>query len=112
MSKTTMILVAAVTLSGGTRAKSGELLSCEAAPGTELTSDMIAKLGLNDDAVLTLMANGSIAEVDARVAEAASADGGDEIAVLQAKLAAETKRADDAEAKLAAAAKSTGGVAQ
>ena len=95
MSKT-MILVAAVTLAGGTKAKDGPVKPFEAAPGTELTDKVLAALGLDDAAVAELISRGSIAEVDVRAAAPETADDSE----LVVKLTAETKRADDAETKV------------
>lgn len=96
MSKTTLILVAASLLCGGTRGKEGAVTPFEAEPGTELTAAVLAKLGLDDDAVADLIAKGAIAELDVRAAEAASA-----VPDHSAEIAAANKRADDAEAKVA-----------
>lgn len=95
MSKT-MILVAVATLSGGIRDKTDRLVPFEAMPGTELTPQILTKLGLDDDAVEALTLNGAIAQVDVRTAAAADSDDGE----LAGQLTAETKRADDAEGAL------------
>lgn len=95
MSKTTLILVAASTLCGGTRAKDGEVKPFEVAHGTELTEAVLAKLGLDDAAVADLLAKGKIAEVDVRAAEAAG-----DVPDQTAELAAANQRADAAEAKV------------
>ena len=97
MSKTTLILVAASMLCGGTRARDGAVTAFEAEPGTELTAAVLAKLGLDDEAVADLIAKGAIAELDVRAA-AASDDGADQADAL----AGANQRAADAEAKVAA----------
>ena len=91
-----MILVAAVTLSGGTKAKDGAIKPFEAAPGTELTSKVLEALGLDDDAVAALIERGTIAEMDVRAAEAPTG-ASDNSAALKAANA----RADAAEARVA-----------
>lgn len=97
MSKTTLILVAASMLCGGTRARDGAVTAFEVAPGTELTPAVLAKLGLDDEAVTELIAKGAIAELDVRAAEASA--GSDDQADA---LAAANRRAAEAEAKVAA----------
>ena len=94
MSKTTLILVAASMVCGGTRAKDGAVTPFEVGPGAELTEAVLAKLGLDAEAVTELIAKGAIAEVDVRAAEAETADDSE----LVVKLTAATKRADAAEA--------------
>lgn len=110
-----MILIAASTLVGGVLSK-GALVPFEVAAGEELTSEKAAKLGLSGADVERLLETGALAETPVREAEAAV--GGD-TAALEALLADETKRADDAEAKvkdleskLAAATKPAASAAQ
>lgn len=67
MSKT--ILVAVALLSGGVFVKDA-LKSFEVQPGEELTKTKVDQLGLSKDDIAALKANGSIAEVDVREAEA------------------------------------------
>lgn len=101
MTTVTMILVAMVLLSGATKAKDGRLTPFSVQPGTELTDAVIAQLGLADAEVAALLEKGAIAEVAARVASSADVDAAAaDLAELEAELAAETKRADDAEAKV------------
>jgi ABC-type Fe3+-hydroxamate transport system substrate-binding protein len=91
-----LILVAASTLCGGVLAKNGKFDAVEVAPGTELTDDVVGKLGLNKAELQRLQDNGAIAEVTVREA------GDDASADLADELAAAIKRAEEAEAKLAA----------
>lgn len=99
MSKKTMILVAVTALMGGTiNPKTKETEPASVAAGDELTAERLEALGLDDKAVTDLIARGHIAEVEARVAE--PVDGAEDTTELQGKLDAETKRADEAEAKV------------
>lgn len=88
MSKT-KILVATMTLSGGTPLEPFSL-----AGGEELTGAKAEALGLDEDSVADLLARGMIAEVDVRTAETGAKGAAKE-------LAAAVKRADAAEAKVA-----------
>lgn len=78
---TTSVLVAVGELNGG---------GITVASGAEVTDELQEQLGLDADAIDELIERGILAKVDVRAAEAT--DG--------AALATETKRADDAEAKV------------
>ena len=94
MAKTTLILAAVTLITGGVRAKDGAIVPHTVQPGEELTEDVVAKLGLDQDGIADLLARGAVAEIDVRAA--APADDG---AAADA-LAAANKRADEAEAKV------------
>lgn len=93
MTRKTSILVAVHSLTGGTTAKDEEKFKVRA--GTELTDDIIKRLGLDAKTIEKLKETGAIVVQDARAAEP-----GEDVATLEAQLATETKRADDAEAKV------------
>lgn len=88
---TAMILVASVTLMLGRDKETGERNSL--AKDAELTEALVEKYGLSDKDVQSLVDDGKLVERTVR----AAAPGG----VDPAELAAEKKRADDAEADYA-----------
>ncbi|BBD01843.1 hypothetical protein [Sphingobium sp. YG1] len=93
MTRKTNILVAAHALTGGTTAKDETKFKVRA--GTELTDDIIKRLGLDSKTIEALKGTGAIVEQSAIAAEP-----GADVATLETQLAAETKRADDAETKV------------
>lgn len=88
---TAMILVASVTLMLGRDKETGERNSL--AKDAELTEALVEKYGLSDKDIQSLVDDGKLVEQKVR----AAAPGG----VDPAELAAEKKRADDAEADYA-----------
>jgi hypothetical protein len=75
------------------------------APGTELTAALLKKMKLDKDEVEKLKTTGAVAEQNVHVSDA---DGGDVLEALreqvqkaEAKAAAETRRAEAAEARVA-----------
>ncbi len=86
MSNSKMILVATRQIIGG--AKKGETIVLEAQ--AELTAAKAKAMGLVKDDIADLIAKGALAEVDVRVAEGGASG----------ETAAETARADKAEAAL------------
>ncbi|MDH2129889.1 hypothetical protein N5J77_02040 [Sphingobium yanoikuyae] len=107
MTRKTTILVAVHALTGGTTAKDEEKFKVRA--GSELTDDVIKRLGLDAKTIEKLKETGAIVAQSAIAAEP-----GEDVATLEAQLSTERKRADDAEAKVRdleaqlAAAKKTG----
>lgn len=93
MTRKTTILVAVHALIGGTTSKDEEKFKVRA--GSELTDDVIKRLGLDAKAVERLKEIGAIVEQSAIAAEP-----GEDVATLEAQLLTERKRADDAEAKV------------
>ena len=97
MRKSTFVLVAVHAIVGGLAGKGGGLIEAVLDAGEELTEAKRKALGLDDDAIAGLQASGALREVEVREAEF---DEGDSDAAITAKLSAETKRADAAEAKV------------
>lgn len=93
MTRKTTILVAVHALTGGTTAKDEEKFKVRA--GSELTDDVIKRLGLDAKTIEKLKETGAIVEQSAIAAEP-----GEDVATLEAQLLTERKRADDAEAKV------------
>ena len=93
------ILLASTTLVLGKHAVTGDPIELPA--GEEMTPELAKSLKLSDKDIKSLTDSGHLAKVEVR-ASSVSADGSDtgqqEIADLKKQLAAETKRADDAEA--------------
>lgn len=96
MANSTKIIVAVGALYGGVLNKDKTRVPAELANGEELTEAKAAALGLDEAAIESLLERGALIEIDVRAAEAAGGD----TAELEAELAAETKRADDAETKV------------
>jgi hypothetical protein len=69
MAKTTMVVIAAVQITGGTK-----LDRCVVAAGEELTTATMKALGITDKDLPGMIARGQVEEVTARAAEA-PADG-------------------------------------
>lgn len=86
----TMILVAAATLVGMAKGEAKFRLP----QGEELTAGAKKKLGLTDKDIDELIARGQVVETEVRAAEGAKGDA--------EAIAAATKRAEDAEAKVKA----------
>lgn len=93
MTRKTNILVAVHALTGGTTAKDEAKFKVRA--GTELTDEVIKRLGLDAKTIDKLKETGAIVEQSAIAAEP-----GEDVATLEAQLSTETKRANDAEAKV------------
>lgn len=93
---TTTVLVATQLIRGGTKGKDDSVDRAELRAGEELTDARRKALGLSADDVKGLIERGAITERQARLAAGVDA-------VDPADLAAETARANKAEADLAAA---------
>lgn len=100
MSKT-KILVATMTLSGGTPLEPFSL-----AGGEELTGARAEALGLDEDSVADLLARGMIEEVDVRSAESGAKGESKALAAAVKRAEAVEAKVTELEAALAAAAKS------